>query len=377
MRNSVRDRNALLAVSPIALSSYARAAGWTQHGTYRVHSDIYVSEDRPEIIVPRTDHLGDYASVVAELIKIFAEVGRQDEISVYRSLVTADRDVVRLRVEESEEGSVKLNEGVDLIQGARDLLLATACSLDKSKAVYRAGANLSAKDLVSRIRLGQTDRGSFVVTLLTPVIPPPVPVLFSDESDQDAPIERRLTTRLIEALTAVREAAEQTASGDEKAFVGTMKSGVSANLCEALDKIISSFSTLDVNVSWARIRPNTVPNCTVRFGNKDAPLLRQVAHAFRERAPQPDIHLLGFVQLLKRGEEEEDGTIRLSTFVDEQQMSVTALLERQDYEQAVQAHKDQAMVMLSGDLERRGQRWWLLDPHLQRVPRKEEFNLND
>lgn len=377
MRNSIHDRDALLVVSPTALSSYACAAGWIRRGTYREHSNIYTGEDKPEIIVPRTDHLGDYASVVAELIKIFAEVGDQSETSVYRSLVTTDRDVVRLRVGESEEGSVKLNEGVDLIQGARDMLLAAACSLSQSKAAYRAGANRDATDLISRIRLGQTDRGSFVVTLLTPIIPPPVPSLFQDEPDPDIPIERRLTARLIEALTAIRVAVEETASGDGDAFRDTTRSGVSANLCEALVKIIGSFPTLDVSVSWAQIRPNTEPSRTVRFGSKDEPLLRQVVRMFREYAPRPNAQLTGNVRLLKREEDEEDGTIRLNTLINDKPQSVTALLGREDYDQAVQSHKDQTWVILSGDLERMGQRWRLLNPRLKHVLPNEESDYND
>ncbi len=375
MSINLYDRNTLLDVSPTALSAYARTAGWEKHGTYRTHSDIYVGEDLPEIIIPRTEHLGDYASVVARLIKSFARAGHQEETSVYRSLVTTDRDAIRLRVEESEEGSVKLNEGVNLIQGARDMLLAIACSLDKSNEVYRVGPK--ATEIVSGFRLGQTDRGSFVVTLLTTIIPPPIPSLFPDQPDPDAPAERRLTTRLMEALTVVRTAVEQTASGDEDAFCDTTKSGVSANLCEALDKILSSFSTLDVSVSWAQIRPNTRPNRTIRFGVKDAPLLQHVAQIFREHAPQPDIELSGHVQLLKRRENEENGTIRLNTFVNEKQHSVTALLERQDYEQAVQAHREKAMVVLSGDLGRMGQRWRLWNPSLKRVLSQEGADIDN
>lgn len=147
MRVSIRDPDALRAVSPTALSAYARAAGWRRHEPYRARSDVYVGEDRPEIIVPRTDRLGDYASVVAGLIDVFAQVVRQDELAVYRS------------------------------------------------------------------------------------------------------------------------------------------SGVSANLCEALARIISSFPTLGVGVSWARTRPVTGVGWfqrAVRFGRADAPLLREAARLLRE-----------------------------------------------------------------------------------------------
>ena len=60
---------------------------------------MYAGRDRPEIIVPRTDRLGDYATVVSRLIRVFAQVADQDERTVYRSLVTGDRDVVRFRGE--------------------------------------------------------------------------------------------------------------------------------------------------------------------------------------------------------------------------------------------------------------------------------------
>lgn len=128
MRVSIRDRGALSAVSPAALSAYARAAGWRRQEPYRAHSDVYVGEARPEIIVPRTERLGDYASVVAALIDTFASVAGQDELTVYRSLVTTDRDVVRVRAAESEDGSVTLTAGVSLVDGAREMLLSAACS---------------------------------------------------------------------------------------------------------------------------------------------------------------------------------------------------------------------------------------------------------
>ena len=369
MRVSIHDRGALLAVSPVALSAYARAAGWRRHEQYRAHSDVYVGEARPEIIVPRTERLGDYASVVAALIDTFASVAGQDQLTVYRSLVTTDRDVVRVRAAESEDGSVTLTAGVSLIDGAREMLLSAACSLREPQPVYRAGANREASDLLNQVRLGQTDHGSFVVTLLTPVVPPPMQVLFPDADDWNAPIERRMTVRLVEALTAVRQATERTAAGDKEAFGGAVAQGVSANLCEALVRLVEPFPTLDVGVSWARTRPLAIASNVVRFGQADAALLREAARSLRDRAPRPDVDLYGFVRLLKRGEEDDDGIIGLATTIDGQRQSVKVVLERVDYERAIQAHHDRAPVVLNGDLDRMGQRWRLLNPRLTGVIR--------
>ena len=313
--------------------------------------------------------------MVATLIDIFAEVGERDELAVYRSLMTADRDVVSVRAGESDDGSVAVNAGADLVVGTRDLLLAAACSLGEPKPVYRAGANRDATDLLKRVRLGQTHQGSFVVTLMTPAVPPSMPALLPDVGDRDAPIERRLTVRLMDALGAVRSATERTSAGDEAAFGDVVEGGVSANLCEALVRIIEPFVTLDVHVSWARTRPVTSPRPVVRFGRTDAPLLREAARSLRARAPRPDVRLFGYVGLLGRGEDEVDGTIRVSAYVDRSRLSVTAVLEQDDYERAVQAHKERAPVVLAGDLERMGQRWRLLNSRLEAVVRDDHSEL--
>lgn len=377
MRVSIQDRKALRAVSPGALSAYARTAGWSLDEPYRARSDVYIGEGLPEIIVPRTEHLGDYASVVAALIETFAEVAERDELTVYRSLLTADRDVVRVRAGESEDGSVALSDGADLIDGTRKLLLAAACSLDNPRAVYRTGANRQAAKLLEDIRLGQTDHGSFVVTLLTPAVPPAISSLYPETEDLSAPIQRRLTRRLMEALTSARLAVERTMAGHEGAFVVALKSGVSANLCEALAQMIDPFPTLDIDVLWARTRPIRLPPRIIRFGPSEAHLLREAARSFRKREPRPDFLLYGYVRLLTRGSTDDHGTIHLATSIDKQRLSVRAVLEREDYERAVQAHKDGAVVIMTGDLERVGQRWRLLNPLLCEVIRDDEPILED
>ena len=377
MRAKIRDADALRAVSPTALSAWARASGWRPVERFGDHSYVYAGPEKPEIILPRTQQLADYASVVSRLIEIFAAVAERNEISLYRDLVTADRDVVRVRAVEGEDGSLSINDGVSLVGGARDLLLATACSLrSRPQRLYRAAANQEAAALIGRVRLGQTEQGSFVVTLLTPpIIPRKKQASLFPEDDGGADCdERRMTRRLAEALTAVRQATEDSVLGDGEAFEDTVHKGVSANLCEALVTLIEPFPTLDVSVHWAWTRPANAPRGMVRFANADAPILREAAHSFRAREPKPDTRLFGFVHRLQRSEAEDDGTIYLRTEIDNQTSSVAVVLKQSDYDTAIRAHKEKAPVLLQGDLDRIGQRWRLLNPEVVSVmpPHEEE-----
>lgn len=271
MKVDIRDREALIAVSPAALSAYARGVGWIKGEPYGDHSDVYDAEGLPEIILPRTQCLGDYAHVVSQLIEIFARVAEVDELALYRDLVTADYDVIRVRAggNEGAKGDVSIDAGIDLMCGARDMLVAAACSLEKPRPLYRTNTIKKARDDLSRVRLGQTEQGSFVVTLLIPW------------TSHFKPIERRITRRLSDALSAIQKATKRTNGGDAEAFFNTVSDGVSANLCEALVTLIEPFPTLDISVVWARTRPMKTGRETIRFAKDDAPILRAVARSFR------------------------------------------------------------------------------------------------
>ncbi|MYB77562.1 MAG: hypothetical protein F4X83_10820, partial [Chloroflexi bacterium] len=358
MSTTIVDRDALFAVSPAALSAYARSAGWLKVESFGDHSDVYDADGLPEIILPRTQNLGDYANVTSHLIRTFAKVAEMDEISLYRVLVTADRDVIRVHAASDHDGSVTVNEGMNLVRGAHDMLLAAACSLHNPRPIYRAGANKEATEYMSRVRLGQTEQGSFIVTLLSPVVPPPTqPPLFRDPDLDDAPLERRVTRRLAEALIATRKATEKTVGGDTDAFADAVDHGASANLCEALAQLVEPFPSLDVSLIWSRTLPQKTAQEAVRFNQDDAPILSEAARSYRNRAPIFDGRVCGFVQRLTRDVSEIDGSITLRVSIDEKTESVAAILNQDDYDLAIQAHQQKKEVVAEGDLERVGQRW--------------------
>ena len=369
MTTNLRDREVLLAVSPLALSAYARVAGWSRSESFGDYSDVYVGSGLPEIIIPRTQRLGDYAQVVAHLISIFAQVADVNEVILYNDLVVADRDVTRVRVNDSDvNGSISLEQGPNLVSGARDMLLAAACSLHEPRPVYRVGANKEANDYLRRVRLGQTEQGSFVVALLSPVIPPPVqePLLPDLENYLD-PLERRVTRRLTQALSAVHEATAKTMTGDAAAFTNAVTEGISANLCEALAKMLEPYEYLDVSTTWAQSRPMQGSRHSVQFSKDDTVILLEAARSFRSREPRLDVTLFGSVQRLKRDDSETDGTVTLRAHFDGRIQSVTAVLSEFDYDRAIVAHRDKAPVIVEGDLDRFGQRWRLLNPRIAEV----------
>ena len=371
MKTVIQDFEALSAISPGSLRAYAQTAGWVKSDPYGDHSDVYASDRAgyPEIVLPRTQALGDYAAVVSRLIEIFASAAGLDQLCVYRDLTTADRDVIRIRaINGDTAGTVAISDGVELVHGAYEMMLSAACSIKEPRPVYRAGANKDAVNLMRRVRFGQTEHGSFILTVLTPAISPPIQQTLIPQYDPDDDPEQRLMTKqLARSLAAARRAAELTNTGDTGAFIDAVQEGVSANLCESLLRLMKPFSTLSTTISWALTRPTGTPRAAVRFTDSDMPILEEAARIFRNREPQLNAKVFGFVESLKRKKNEADGTIVFKGDVDGQNRSVTTLLNTSDYERAIQAHKDKTPVVLMGDLEKTGQHWKLLNPRLVNV----------
>lgn len=379
MKAQILDAEALRSISPAALAAYARSEGWFKTENFGAHADVYSGPDRPEIILPRTDRLADYAATVSRLIGVFAQSDSSDELATYRDLIGADRDVVRVRAfGGDEDGSVPLDAGVKIVSQSRDMLLAAACAARSPQSLYRAGANKEAIEYMRRVKLGQTEHGSFVVTLLAPVPPLLQPQLDPSWVNlDDEPMERMVTRRLMTSLEASRSAAEMALSGDAEAFETAVALGVSANLCEAVANLIEQSNGLDISLTWARTRPTPETLRKVVFSVNDAEILKEAARTFRLRQPKADVTLFGTIHKLKRDQEEVEGVVTLKAMVDDQIQSVSAVLDQTTYAVAVQAHKAKTPVIVTGDLERIGQRWQITNASVRELPADAEADEDD
>jgi hypothetical protein len=377
MRATIVDPVALKAISPAALRGYAEFEGWQRVKSYGELSEIYnrqIGERSVEIVLPVTDRIGDYPSVVSQLISIFAKENNIGELEIFRDLTHADRDVIRFRSSYADDdGSIAIESGVELVTEARNVLASAACSANEPQEAYHVGKIQIAADYMRRVRLGQTEAGSFTVTLLAPV-PPLIQrakgVLWPELSLE--PYDRQVTRVLATGLQATSEAlADLNRGRDISAFEQAVADGVSANLCEAIAAIAERGDGANISITWARTRPAPLERTEVRFARRDAESLREVARYFRLREPRNDVVILGNTTRLQRSGRQTSGRVTFVTFIDGRPRSVTVELPREEYEKAVDAHKRRKPIIITGDLVRDGQRWHLRNPRNLIVPTPE------
>jgi len=219
---------------------------------------------------------------------------------------------------------------------------------------------------VRRVRIGQSEQGSYVVTVLSRVTP-----LLHSQNDElfevEAPYERRVTTTLARGLTALDAAAQRAALTQEMAaFEQAVPRGVNANLCDAVVGLWGGdevHRNLEFTFSWSPTRPVGPDEVRrVAISSDRIPVIREAGRQMRERAPLSEFELIGPVVRLDRAEGASSGTVTVIAMVEDRHARVAIQLGDPQYHEAVTAHDQGKTLRISGTLIREGRGYVLRNP---------------
>jgi hypothetical protein len=236
-------------VVPRALVGYAKGLGW-QAVPNGKRPEIVVFH-RPDsrlhqVIIPTDTTFADYDEAVAEAVRKLAEYEHRPAREVLEHLLLPPADILRFREvsPDAETGNLPFDHAVQMIKGTRRLLLSAAHSVLVPQAYHARLSRSEAEEFVHRCRLGQTERGSFVLNVACPL-----ELQLSLPGMEVEPFARRVTNLLMHSLEALARAAD-TARADDL-FDQTRNPGVSANLCESLLLLRPSGDRASLTVSAA------------------------------------------------------------------------------------------------------------------------------
>ncbi len=195
-------------VLPRALQGYAKGLGWQAMPNHkRLDIAIFSRPDSKlhQIIIPLDESLGDYGEAVVGAIQKLAEFEKRSAREVLEHLLLPAADVLRFREisPDAETGNLPFEHAVRMINGTRRLLLSAAHSVLVPQPYHSRLSRSEAEEFVNRCRLGQTERGSFVLNVACPIeLPATLPGI------QEEPFARRVTNLLLHAMNALVRATE-------------------------------------------------------------------------------------------------------------------------------------------------------------------------
>lgn len=372
MNISIQDKRALATIRPLEVATYLRSQGWEQYSNHRnasVWSKNDTNGDPVDVLLPLDPSVGDYALRMGEILKALSSIENRSQYEIFADLLTTFADVIRARIDDAElrDGSIPIELHSQIAQRARDLILAAACSATQKRAVWHSNKPRQAIDQMRRVRIGQSERGSYVFSIVSPVSPelhtPANGILIETQE----PFERQMTQMLATSLVALDNAAAQAAStGEFEAFNNAIEHGVSANLCEAIAGFWGDDDRdrkVEFSFSWSPARhiDPSIPR-RIQFQSDRIMVIREAARVMKEFSPSEDFELEGAVVKLERENPDRPGRVTVIGLIDDKQRRVTLDLNDQQYTTAIKAHEQQLPFRCVGTLKREGRGHTLLDP---------------
>jgi hypothetical protein len=370
LKVAIQDSSTLRTLKPLELAAYLRANGWRKEADLFGKGSLWLFQNPHEqefdITLPARSEMADYALRMSEVLSTLALVEGRSQLEILCDIQTTTADLVRVRApnQSAENGTLPFNQAVSFVEYSRDMLLAAACAAIDKRPFFAKRKAQQAMDYLGHVRMGQTERGSFVLTILSPV-PPELRPMQETLLPED-PYERLVMITLMNALDALYRAAQDAAvGGDMASFQSAVFKGVSANLCEAVVGLsaVSPKDGLDIQVSWSRTRAvGAETPSRVILGNDTIPIIAEAARQFREITPLEDVEIEGFVTRLDRGRETTEGDVTIEASIEGKLRRVTLRLGQEAYSQAIQAHDGRLPVRCTGELEKEGRSYRLVDP---------------
>jgi hypothetical protein len=331
-----------------------------------------------EAVQPIDSGLRDYSIRVLDVLRVLAVVEDRSELDVLRDISNVSMDVHSIRAFPADRppGMIGLEDGVQVFESLRNLILAAAYSVstEQPKAVQPARKPAEVLKLLRDVHVGPSTEGSYAITAHTPIPPRltsgQVSIFDSDHIgafEPSEPFERRVSLRVYDAVQAAHSAANDalTSPNGLDAFTASVNRGVSANLCEALVGLGGETGhpfELDLFLAASRplFRRELKP---IRFRHDHLPVLEAAAQELRERVAEEAVAVIGNVVRLHR-EGSGSGEISVAGTVEgeDRLRRIWMDLPAEDYVLATRAHEQMLNVSVRGDLVRRGTRLFLRSP---------------
>lgn len=343
-----------------AIQQHLDAAGWQRTERVKGQYSLYrrPESESLEVLVPKGNDFADFTRRIIETLTIVAEYEKRSPVSLLNDLLLPPSDIIRYKLEDADvdDGTIRLRQSLSLLSGCQKMLKASATSVVAPQSLLKR--KRVSETSLDDCRLGQTERGSFIVSIICPLSPVVdsramrQERVFTHEVDHD--FMRRVTETLVRSTASVVKCVQE----GNIAIVQDPSPGcppVSHEFCEALLEAQSTDgqATLVVQPQWARgTRPPHSMPTEVQVRHDYIGAIKSIANALRPKEPPLCRKFAGRITSLSGhpgADEKMEGKVILSFQHDRGELLRAELnLSADEYAVACDAHKQNALVALSG-----------------------------
>jgi len=353
-------------ISHVDVAKYLHDLGWQEFSSKRNLVKVFQMETQYgffQVDLPLSRELRDYPSAMYRAVECIADSTQKSVEQIILELLNPLSDILRIRIQEPgiETGSIFVEDAIRLYDNAKKLLTATAMDIAHPQLFHAKRPENSIVEFVNKCRFGQTEMGSYVVSVVCPISTISKNEvmqlsLFNDEDECAQSLTRKVVNKLITSIGIVKDAVNKGSLEDTiKEYAGSDNS-ISANFLDALSgiNIYRSNSSLDITAKYApTIRINTLSDAFISINHDHFTPIDTLVKKIKEFQESEKTYF-GRIKTLTAQPDpsvRRDGKIEI-VFLDDAQKKTTAsvVLSTDDYDTAVEAHRYGKQIKVVGTL---------------------------
>jgi hypothetical protein len=370
------------------LNAFLRNTGWRMQQSRREGVCIFRKEydgQTEELLLPLEMGWADYAQRIEEAAAKVAALEGSPLDTLLTELTLPPSDTIRFRIvsPDTEGGTIAFAHAVQVLESAKQALYTSASDLLQPETYHRRLSFQRAQQLIDACRLGQTERGSFVTSIICPFLELEGQdqvshlSLFNRTTEFQESFTRKVTTRLMQSMARVKRMIDL---GEHEQILGLSgEETISGNFIESLCGMLGDREGVEVEVQaqWSRMAPQllAIPP-SVKLNRNHFPVLQYLRSRMRPSIAVREVQHVGRISHMQAdpdAESRQGGEITLSFLAENAHKIVKAQVQlgREDYSLALFAHGAGKLVRVTGRLVTNGRIKRIESPRFEIIPDSE------
>lgn len=322
------------------------------------------------IVLPSKEHFADYPHRMRAVLDTLSIVEGKSKQELVNEIASPDIDKLEIRVIStiSDEGSIPLNYAAGLVKGLKNLIVSAAYTEEKPRKVFKRPSQqaLYYGDL---FKLGQTNVGSYIVTVEScSLTNDNIEIVIENNEARTECFSRRIMKRIHRSMHQIENFNKENYRLNDIVETG-YTSGINANICEALLSMYQEGTpiTLESKIKYSSaIEIDEELPTTIVLKDDDYHIIKTIAEALRSEEPE-SVEIEGNVSKLSMVGESSYGNISVNFIHENRRHSAKVDLEEDDYKLACDAHKNNKLVRIVGEMDTSKKTWEVLSLELFEV----------
>ena len=360
----------LYKITANSFEKYLLLCNWIRDYNFPNKKMMVFHEGDQTIAIPANEKFLDFYKVLPNTIERLSVLYKKDTNEIIKEIITSFYDSLEFRIisKFSEDGELPLGYASTCLEGIKELILYSACAEQNKSPVCLRTTNNS-KEFLDSFKLGQTEKGSFVINIDIKVVDEENEQMSLNECNLDSSIEHKIVRRIGNAINQVNDIVENKIDIDGL-IVNAYMTGITANMCDALLKLKPEESDVEIDTKIRYASAITKEAGIVERVNIKRNhffILNEISKRYKMIDETKDILIDGYIKTLKKegiDKERYKREISILTCFDNKFRTIKVELCEEDYKYACDAHRDGIKIEVKGTLDMSKKTW-----HLKNITR--------